>query len=480
MYKYKFIVGFAALVVLQTAFVLYMLQDRLVTTTLEDTDISLQRSVSLIEKSHRLDEFALKEQARAVANRSDLRQALAEEYEGEWRIERHYNVHRYLNRARARFRHEAEDNVDARNLDLDLSRRRPLEHDLFMALDDTGRLISARGSSDVQQRVDDDFSGRFPVVLTAMEEDATIIDMWNWSWHAGEDREFYVVAVAPIRHPDTDEPQGTVVVGNRITDSVAQRRQSLIADGLGADGTEQLSHREQVQTPDLSFFRGDRIYSSTLSSRELSDLASVLFDDRDILNKQEQDLQRILDIELGESNYRAMVRFFPGQLDAEHPAGVVLVTNSDDAIQPHSRARFNILLVSSAILLLGMGFLFFLYHMFVTPFARIEDGIQSIISGDKDHEFDCSKDHAVAENLALHLNLMSAYLQGKPMPDDDVQSLGGWDAFGMEEPGGAESKKPTSVGGVDLMSLGKKKKSDEGGEAGDEDSTPEATTEETT
>ncbi len=469
MFKLKFAAGFLALIVVQAAFLVYVFQSDLIPLTLQDTDITLQRSASLVEKSHRIDEFSLQEKARHVANRRGLREAMVADYEGDWESERHRAVHRALDTEHIRFTEFwADDAEGTRNLDLELTHRRPLDLDMFMALDDAGDLAATLGSGRAHM-MGDNIGSQFPIVLAAMERDETMIDMWNWSWRAGADRDLYIVAISPMRDTETGEPVGVVVLGNRVTDSVAERSRALITDGFGEEDLADLTSRQQVLAPNIAFFRGDTIYSSTMRSREVSQLGDELFERHAVLEQDQP--EKILDVDIDAASYRSIVRFFPGQFETDNPAGLILLTNRDSAVAPVTSARSQVLLVTAAVVVFGLGLIFFFFHVFLKPLAKLEEGVQEILSGDKDYIFEPDENHDVADNLARHLNLLSAYLQGKPMPDDE-HSLGGWDSFDTDADGG--SSKPSKVAGVP-MNLGGKSKS-----SSSDDDKEEETTEETT
>ena len=448
MFRIKFVVGFVILIVLQTAFIVYTLDSSLIPATEDDTEISLQRSTAIIEKSHRLDEFALKEKARHVASSDRLAETMVADYEGDYDQERKNAVIPRLETEQIRFERMLEANRDERNLNLELMQRRPLDLDMFMALDDRGHLVATLGTG-LKDRMGNDFGREFDVVSEVLDNDETRVDMWNWSWRAADDRELYVVSLSPIHDPEDGEPIGVVVLGTQITDGDANRRKALVAEGLeaeGADDIDDITGRDRTQAPEVTFFRGDRLYSSTLGSRRSSQLADELYARHEILEHEEP--EKILETTIDGEQHRSMVRFFPGQFETNNPAGVVLTTNHDRAIAPFEAARSSILAVSGGVIALGIILFLGLLHLFVTPFGRLEEGIQEILSGDKDYEFETDHGNELANNLAHHLNLLSAFLQGKQMPDEE-QSLGGWD--GMDGDGADDtSSKPSSVAGVPM------------------------------
>ncbi len=464
MFRIKLVAGLALLVAVQAIFVTYALDNQLAPLAVEDSEIALQRSATLIEKSHRIDEYALKEKAHFVANRGSLRRAMTRDYEGDWEAERHRNVLRQLETENFRFTTTFSRQVQGlRNLDLTLLHRRPLTHDLFFALDETGRLAATLGTGRVHM-MGDDIGSRFPATLEAIDGDEVVIDLWNWSWRPGDDRELYLVAMAPIADPDGDDNVGTVVLGNRITNSVAERRKELLTDGLGEEGDGEYTSRSRAQAPEVTFFRGERIHSSTLGSRQISELAETLFEDKELLASDTP--ERIHEIDLHGHPYRAMVRFFPGQFGTDNPAGVILLSDTGAAIAPYDDFRSQVIWLSAALFGIGLILILLFFHLFLSPFQRLEEGIQYVISGDKDHQFKAPSSHPSASNMASHLNLMSAYLQGKPMPDEDVD-IGGWGPLDGANDADQESQEPTKVAGVP-MNLGGGPSSSDASDSGDD------------
>ncbi|MFB6373288.1 MAG: hypothetical protein ABEN55_09285 [Bradymonadaceae bacterium] len=100
----------------------------------------------------------------------------------------------------------------------------------------------------------------------------------------------------------------------------------------------------------------------------------------------------------------------------------------------------------------------FFYYRFIKPASEIEETIGEILNGNKEAEFVVSRNSGIFENLAQGLNLMSAYLQGKPMPDEEAE-LEGWgemvgdgpDVGGDDSGGGGGSP---DVQGVQMPGMG--------------------------
>ncbi len=474
MFRLKFALGFVLLIAAQALVAYILLHSSILPAVLEDSDVALQRSAALIEKSHRIDDFALLEKARYVANRPATRRAISQDYTGDWQRERQSEVFKALDTERIRFEEfMAPRNEGVRNLDLDLMNRRPASHEIFMVLDESGHGVASLNWS---EWTGDNVANDFPIVLDAMESNQARLDLWNWSWR-GEDRDLYAVAIAPIRHTDREEAAGVVVLGTLINDGLAERSKALISDGLGADGSEALSSRAQILSPEIAFFRGDRIYASTLRSRDQAELTQKLFEEG-MLSRDSEELETILDIGLDDREYRAMVRFFTGQFQSDSPAGVILLTNRTDAVAPVARVQNFVLVLAALIGILGLILLGFFFYLFLRPFEKLEDGLQEILSGDKDYVFEPpSKNNELANGLAHQLNMVCAYLQGKPLPDEDAPA-GGWDDLGGggDEDASAPPAKKPAVAGVP-MNLGAPAAEPEDNSDGDDDDSIESTEE---
>ncbi|MDX1748308.1 MAG: hypothetical protein R3324_20425, partial [Halobacteriales archaeon] len=126
--------------------------------------------------------------------------------------------------------------------------------------------------------------------------------------------------------------------------------------------------------------------------------------------------------------------------------------NQATARKPLGTLRVNIILVGVIFLLVGAFVLVFVVLRFVRPIEDLESGIQEIIAGNKDYTWEQQDGHDLQSSLAQGLNLMSAFLQGKPMPDEDQTGKGWGDLMGGGD-AGQSSDKPSQVQGVDLSAL---------------------------
>lgn len=433
-----------------------------------DAENSLRRAATIEEQSIRLDEVALREKARFTARNPRLvrymqlgaegKEELYEQLQAKYKKGnntdevRHLAVYNEpLTTDRIRLEDVEEKVKDERNIDLNPYRRKPVVPDLFMILDRDGVGVAALGK-DRYSWFGDNVAKQFPQVLEAIEDGKAMTAVWEWSWGASDEKDLYRVAIVPIREVSDDAPVGVVVAGNIMGDGIAKRSQRLMA-GITAPESKakELAEKRGPRLPQVAFFQGKKLHGSTFSSQEEGALRTQLFEKQKIL--ESDDPEEMISIKVNGRPYSAVVRFLAGEFgDSDTPAGFVVLTNLGEALAPVEQAKKHVLIVTGGVLTFGLILLIFFVFQFIKPAAKIEEGITEILAGNKDHEFVVEDGNAVFSSIAQGLNLMSAYLQGKPMPDD-VDDLGGWgELVGDVDSGGGGGK--SQVQGVQMPGRG--------------------------
>jgi hypothetical protein len=84
------------------------------------------------------------------------------------------------------------------------------------------------------------------------------------------------------------------------------------------------------------------------------------------------------------------------------------------------------------LLLAQLGAVVVILQRFLKPLEDIDQGIQEVIAGNKDYVFQTPSKQVFHIEFVQALNLMSAYLQGKQMPDEEAPSEN-WGAFMVGE-----------------------------------------------
>jgi hypothetical protein len=469
MFRTKITLTFVILVAALAATGYLILDGRITTAIKTDAESSLRRAATIEEQAIRLDEMALLEKARVTARNDKLvrymeldqpeKQELYEKLKAKYDQAntpdevRHLAVYNEpLTTERIRLEDVVENIEGKRNLDLSAYERRPVLPDMFMILDADGVGVAALGK-DRYSWFGDNVAKQFPEVLEVVDTNRAQTAVWDWSWGASDESELYRVAIVPIRETDDQKPAGVVVAGNIIDDEVAHRSQRLMA-GITAPPSEaeDLTEQKVPRMPQVAFFQGSTLRGSTFSSTEEGALSSQLFDKQKIL--ESDDPEEMISVTVNGRPYRAVVRFLTGEFEnAKDPAGFVVLTNLSEALSPVDKATETLLMATGGVLAMGIILLIFFVFQFIRPAAKIEEGITEILAGNKDYEFDVDQGNPVFSSIAQGLNLMSAYLQGKPMPDD-VDDLGGWGELVGDVDTGGGGGGDKEVHGVQMPGMG--------------------------
>lgn len=501
MFRLKITLTHAVLICLLIAAAHFLLNSNVREEIDRNAELSLRRAAVIAEQTERVDHFALEEKGEMVAGDQDTYEYLALEREallekinnagvdllgkdvekklgadeakevkkadedesaGESLATadlRHLAVHFRLLVAKNRFKALAKKLPSGvRNLDLGLVERQPVQPDMVMVLNQDGKAVAALG----RDRYSWGSSSESPNIATEQPtvqrvldnpDGGAKLDVWEWAWSSADDVGLYKVAVVPIQPRQGDKVGGVAVVGYQVHDGAAENIQNLVG-GLTKRKRKEAQHITKEDLPDVAYYHGSSIRSSTFGSKRRGALETALFDEKKVL--QQKDPEKIVELELDGESYVALVRNLAGQPESEAPLGVVVLANMTKARGPLNDVleKFDIVAVGS--ILLGVVLMLFFYQRFIRPVGELEETIGEILSGNKDAEFVISRDDPIFSSLAQGLNLVSAYLQGKPMPDDEAE-LEGWGDLvgGSDEPedGGGGGGAP-DVQGVQMPGMG--------------------------
>jgi hypothetical protein len=426
-----------------------------------DADVALRRAAVAAEQSTRLDEASLLAKAQFVASGDRLYRSLKGEFvrkaeeegeEGEpettedtdFEGQRHLDAHEKLTAQKYKLDELAKAESSTRNVSRSPIARNAQEVDVFMVLDDSGTGVAALGK-DLYSWFGADISKQFPVIREVADGGTARIDYWMWSFKPADEKRLYRVAIAPLRRSLAEKPSGVVVLGSMISDGLAVREQRLVA-GAPEKASEEGDQPYFDYAPEVAFFRDEEIVGSTFDSSLQEAVATSLSKEGMFASDKPQLLGKVT---VEETPYIVLSR----QLHSgEPPVGVVVFANLEHARKPLGALRVNILLVGAIFLLVGAFALVFVVLRFVRPIENLETGLQEVIAGNKDYVWEQESGHELQTSLAQGLNLMSAFLQGKPMPDEDQAGKGWGDLMGGA-PDASQSTGPSEVQGVDLSAL---------------------------
>ncbi len=427
----------------------------------EDADAALRTAAVAAEQSARLDEASLLAKAQLVASSAPLYDALtseppaAEAAEGEEAPERdiegerHLLVHEKLEIGAFVLGDLAKREAALRNIERGPLSRAPHQYEVFMVLDAKGVGVAALGK-DLYSWFGDDVGKQFPIVGEVLKAkgidqigDAARIDYWHWSFNPGDEKKLYRVAVVPVRRSFSDEPVGVVVLGNSINDGLAVAKRDLFAGNTETETTFSEAGAE------VAFVSGSDVAGSSLDSAAQKSFAASLAEQ----GEQESTDSEVLSLDVEGRNFSGIRRKI-GQSSAGEVLQIVVLLDQEMVAKPLENVQVSLIFVGVLVLLFGTVLITFLIIRWMRPLEQLETGLQEILAGNKDYVWEPQAGHSIQESLAQGLNLVSAFLQGKQMPDEEATGSNwagfmGGDANGGGGGGGAKPK----VGGVAIPGM---------------------------
>lgn len=429
---------FTVLILLLTG-VAYWTHQSTINQTLErDAALGLERAATAAEYERRLAEYSLVSKAEFVASGADLIESITNAYndaEGnplpndKQVYERHLKVNERLLRYQKEFElYDKNSGAGVDNRDLPLRWRRPVNNDLFFAVDKNGIGLAALGK-DLLKWHGDDISKLYPLISEVMVKNEVRTAVFRWSYDIkaqDNDKLLYMAALAPIRLKPGDAPVGVVVVGNLLNDGIAKSVRDTLAE----------TSQAPELAPQVAYIYDNQVVASTLDTRTQANVNATLLTGQKLMEQEGR--HKSANVELEGEPYLVKARYLFGYADAKPPVGLLVMTNLTEFKKPLKGPATNTLLAGVLILLVGLIGIMVCIQLFIKPLDDVEQGIQEIIAGNKDYAFQ-GKGHKVAQSLAHQLNLLSAFLQGKPMPDDeDGGGGGGWGDISGRPQGGAQ------------------------------------------
>lgn len=257
-------------------------------------------------------------------------------------------------------------------------------------------------------------SQEYTVVADALTNRRTTHDVIGWTeeGRALEARQMMLVAASPIYDwlpgGARGEVNGVALVGYAINDSVAADKSSVLAD---------LS---------IIYLLDDSVAASNLAPGALRSLESSVF-------VTSGDPTRLSFLELasrGRPNVAyeasgdgelvvALGRFSHDRVGQE-AAGFLVVAALPDGLSPLSGAALGLPLLGLLILVIAVVAMILIVRGFLAPLVKLDQGIQQVIAGNRDYRFEVDSKSPFHAEMANALNAMSAYLQDKPLPDEET------------------------------------------------------------
>lgn len=401
MFRVKVAATLTLLIAGTTALAYFTLPKTLEAQLLRNAQEELALAATSQARHERLEDFALTAKAREIAEFSGLRESLTDEYTGNFAYQRHLGVYnKGLLRWKFVFENLQKERESARDLDLDLTQRRPFTPDLLFVTDDAGSGVAALG----QGRYDwynVNVAQDHPTVLKT-QLGTPLKDTWRWRWSQSDDENLVRVGLAPIQQ-GSERFLGVVVVGVLINDGAAQNA-SRALEGRG-----------------VAYFVQDRIYGSTLSPDDEGLLAQQLFPHL----KDQGPEPAPVRVHIQGRELLALARYHSANASGD-PSGFIILADVTDALTPAQELRNHILLGGLALLILALSATLVLLQLFIRSLEEIDRTIQEVVAGNRTAEFRVSGGDSLPRDMARSLNLLSAALRGERMPDEDDEEAADW------------------------------------------------------
>ena len=236
---------------------------------------------------------------------------------------------------------------------------------------------------------------------------------WQEGSGDGETPTLTIVAAAPIiseQRPDTSEPLGIALIGFPVNDDVARDKQSVLGnislaftidDTIAGSNLRPDEQRALLRASYRPFVGGEALSFSEF-------------------NIDPNTLNQIFVAKTKEGRYLVARGAFPPERAGNQRAGFLVAANLTDSLVPIQRVTVGLPILGIIILAVGLILILLLVRNFLNPLVKIDQGLQQVIAGNRDYTWDVSSKNHFTTEMAHALNVMSCFLQGKPLPDDDL------------------------------------------------------------
>lgn len=355
---------------------------------------SLQLAAQSMARAERLNGFSVVARAQEIAAFPGLKTSLTDEYEEPYDYNRHLGVY---NKGLLRWQYVFSDIKERREgqpaVAAPLRERPPYTPDLFFVADDKGIGVAALGPNKYEW-YKGNVAKQHPTLMSVADGQARQ-DIWFWRWDDSDKGSFYQVGIAPVMQ-GPEKMLGVVVLGRQISPDAAREASAH----LGGHG--------------VAFFADDRIIASTFNKAEDEAIvAATLKADGVSLSDD------AIPVTIKKRQHLARVSKFYNQTNPKQRTGFIVLHNVSADMKLVRSIESGILIGGLSILILLLVSVLVVIRSFVKPFEEIDQGIQEVLAGNKDYLFPVHDGMPFQASIAQSLNLMSAYLQGKRMPDED-------------------------------------------------------------
>lgn len=373
-------------------------------------------SVSTVPAMNRTDVLAVRRLAGEVATQSVIVQAMSQQCATlgdpeECREWRHNQVSQALGEWYRGVNADIERNRSRTPGTRDVSSLLPVTPTLLIVADPEGTVVG-RAIGDTQ----DWWGGSvqnlrtYPVFEASSRGVAFDVIEWREGGAPGETPTLTLAGAAPIRAAD-GSALGMALVGFPLSDELAIDKQGVLGE------------------ISLAYTMGDTIAGSDLRPNVQSAilgarLRPIVGGDWSTFAEYNGDPNTLNQVYLADTNQGSYL-LARGGIQHERAggtrAGFLVVADLSAKMAVMHRVAVGLPVLGIILLALGLVAIIIIVRNFLTPLVKIDGGIQQVIVGNRDYKWEVDPNNPFTAEMAHALNVMSAFLQGKPLPDEDVE-----------------------------------------------------------
>ena len=203
---------------------------------------------------------------------------------------------------------------------------------------------------------------------------------------------------------------GVVLVGFPLNDDVAKDKQSVLSNVSFAYTLDDTIAGTDLGDSEQRALLG-ATYTALFGNAEMSFVE---------YNNDENTRNQLFVAESSNGRYVVARGSLPPGHSGAQEAGFLVAANLTESTAIMRRVAVGLPLLGIIMLAIGLVLIIMIVRNFLSPLIKVDQGIQQVIMGNTDYVWDVNSKNPFTTEMAHALNVMSAFLQGKPLPDDDL------------------------------------------------------------
>lgn len=234
---------------------------------------------------------------------------------------------------------------------------------------------------------------------------------WQEEGRGSESQTLTLVGISPIgQGTGSRSALGVVLVGFPLNDDVAKDKQSVLSNVSFAYTLDDTIAGTDLGDSEQRALLG-ATYTALFGNAEMSFVE---------YNNDENTRNQLFVAESSNGRYVVARGSLPPGHSGAQEAGFLVAANLTESTAIMRRVAVGLPLLGIIMLAIGLVLIIMIVRNFLSPLIKVDQGIQQVIMGNTDYVWDVNSKNPFTTEMAHALNVMSAFLQGKPLPDDDL------------------------------------------------------------